>query len=334
MTRFTSARLRLTFWYIALVAIVAGSFSLIIYQGVSGEIQKSFSMAETRLRTQNDTLLPKGLALKLLNRDLDRAKNYVVMRLIVINGIIIAASGVAAWILAGKTLSPIEASLEEQKRFTADASHELKTPLTSLRTELEVALRDKKLNLAAAKKLLKSNLEDVVSLTTLSENLMKLNRYSQNLDVAHTKTDFNDTLGEAIKKMSFLARKKDIKISDKTGNIKLSGDRQSLTELFTILLDNAIKYSPEKSVVKITSSRSRHKVTVEIADQGIGIAKADIPHLFDRFYRADTSRSKNTSEGFGLGLAIAREIVEGHHGEIQVKSKIGIGTTFSITLPA
>lgn len=334
MTHFTSARLRLTASYVIIVAIVSASFSAIIFQAVTGEIERSFQMAEIRLRTQNDTLLPKQLALQLLDRDLERAKNSVVVRLVIIDGIVILASGIAAYILAGKTLAPIEESLEEQKRFTSDAGHELKTPLTSLRTELEVAIRDKKLTLKDARKLLASNLEDVVSLQNLSENLMKLNRYAQNQNgQVYENLNIKEVTGVAVKKISAIAKLRKIKIVNNAGNLDVLGERLSLVELLTILLDNAIKYSPDGSKVIVNASIVRKRMTISVTDSGVGISKRDIPHLFDRFYRADSSRNKTGSEGYGLGLAIAKEIVQRHKGDVTVKSKLGEGSTFTVTLP-
>jgi signal transduction histidine kinase len=98
-------------------------------------------------------------------------------------------------------------------------------------------------------------------------------------------------------------------------------------------LDNAIKYSPEGSAIMIDISRKDHVVAVEIRDNGIGIAKKDIPHIFNRFYRADESRSKSNASGYGLGLSIAKKIIDEYRGSISVKSKIDEGTTFTIKLP-
>lgn len=98
-------------------------------------------------------------------------------------------------------------------------------------------------------------------------------------------------------------------------------------------MDNAIKYSPKGKKITLTSKRSDRSITFEIKDEGYGIAKEDIPHLFDRFYRADKSRTKSEASGYGLGLAIAKEIVEKHHGTISVDSKLGQGTSVTIRLP-
>ncbi len=110
----------------------------------------------------------------------------------------------------------------------------------------------------------------------------------------------------------------------------ITGDRNSMKEVFVILLDNAIKYSPPQSEIHITTEMAKNAVTINVIDNGIGIAKKDLLHIFERFYRADKSRNE---EGYGLGLSIARKMVETHNGSIAVQSKINKGTTFSVTLP-
>lgn len=332
---FFNTRIRLTIWYIAIVAIVSFSFSAIIYRGVITDLERGFMMAEAHLTNPGPFTPPRFVTLSILSEDFEKAKHAVAIRLISINGVIIAASGIAAYILAGKTLEPLQLALEEQKRFTADAGHELKTPLTALRTELEVALRDKKTTLRDVKALLKSNLEEVISLQRLSENLMLLNRYSQTHNGLHTsELNGREIIEKATKKLEPLAKAKKIKIAANLADAKIKADAQSLEELIVILLDNAIKYSPEKSVVEVRSEVYRNNFTIEVKDHGTGISKEDQEHLFDRFYRADVSRTKNKADGFGLGLAIAKEIVERHKGEISVSSKLGQGSTFTIVLPA
>ena len=332
MTKFALARLRLTIWYISIVAIVSFTFSAIIYNGVVADLERGFQMAEFHIRNPNGVFIPKSIALQILNDDFEAAKKSVVLRLLRMNGIIILASGVAAYVLAGKTIKPIEEALEEQKRFTADAGHELKTPLTAMRTELEVTLRGKKLNLKDAKTILKSNLEEVISLQKLSENLMLLNRYSKNHNGMHfNRLNSKNMIQKAIKKLSPIAEEKQIKIDSTLVDLDLNADSQSLEELFVILLDNAIKYSPKNSRVLIENKSVRRKIMVTVRDNGHGISKEDQEHLFDRFYRSDDSRNKSAqTDGYGLGLTIAKEIVERHKGEISVKSELGKGSTFRV----
>lgn len=334
MTDSSSARAKLTLWYVAIIAIVSLTFSAIVYQNVTSEIEGSFKRFNLRVLEQTRQFTPRNFVIYRLEDDLAQAKRAVLLRLFHVNLIIISSSAIAAYILAGKTIEPLEEALEKEKRFTADAGHELKTPLTALRTELEVALRDKNLKLKDAKALLKSNLEEVVSLQNLTENLLTLTRFSQNRKSPHfTQLNIKDVLENSIKKVSPMAKAKAIKIKKDIISASIKADAQSLEELFVILLDNAIKYSHENSIVKIRSMLQRNKVAVEVIDEGVGIAKKDLPRLFDRFYRADPSRNKNKVNGHGLGLSIAKQIVERHNGEISVESEVGKGSTFKVTLP-
>src|SRR5258706_260732 len=135
--------------------------------------------------------------------------------------------------------------------------------------------------------------------------------------------------------ISSLARKKNINISTNISETHyIMGDEKNLVELFVILLDNAIKYSPQKKNVSIASKRIDGKVVIAVEDAGIGIKREDIPHIFDRFYRVDESRTKQKTPGYGLGLSIAKRIVDMHKGTISVESEVGHGTVFTVTFPA
>jgi len=145
---------------------------------------------------------------------------------------------------------------------------------------------------------------------------------------------------QAIERNMPLAKEKSIEIKDNLSEIIVKGNPQSLVELVSILLNNAIKYGPKKSEVQINARKEKRRSTplsrrviIEVIDQGMGIDEKDIPHIFDRFYRVDASRSKAKVDGYGLGLSIAKSIVDMHKGEIKVETEIGKGSTFIINLP-
>jgi signal transduction histidine kinase len=234
--------------------------------------------------------------------------------------------------LAKHTLKPIEQAMEAQNRFTADASHELRTPLTAMRSEIEVNLRNKQLNTTDAKKLLQSNLEEIEKLESLSNALLKLARYQNNFSDDFKDISLQEVIVEAYEKVENLAKRKSIRFDNNLSEIKVLGDQQSLIELFVILLDNAIKYSPEKSKISINFTKLDKHVSVKIKDRGIGIKASELPYIFNRFYRADTSRSKEKVDGYGLGLSIAKSIVEMHKGTIEVNSKPGHGSEVVVKL--
>lgn len=272
-----------------------------------------------------------------LIKDLDLIKESrirIVETLAAINGIILLIAGGLGYFLAGKTLQPIKTMLDEQNRFIGDASHELRTPLTALKTTTEVALRNKNLSLADTKKILAENVTEINQLQTLSDNLLQLTQYQNNGSSTHFKYfSLADIVQLAIKRTTPLADKKRIKIRNQTSNPQLFGNPISLTDALVIFLDNAIKYSPNLSVVTISSARQKDELFLSIKDQGIGIDQKDLPHIFDRFYRADSARAKANFGGYGLGLSIAKAVIDLHRGAISVTSKKNKGTTFTIKLP-
>jgi signal transduction histidine kinase len=142
-----------------------------------------------------------------------------------------------------------------------------------------------------------------------------------------------DILLKSIAQVSSSAKKKNITIEKSIKELRVFGKKEQLTQLFTIFLDNAVKYSYKKSKIKITALAQGSYVEVSIKDQGIGISKENQEHIFERFYRADRSRSHTDTEGYGLGLAIAKEIIETHGGMVSVQSQLKKGSNFIIKLP-
>ena len=312
-------------------------FSLVIYSGIDREFGR-FERFERNRNVQEERvflLTPPPQPLQQFDPAMvAEARQRLALTLILINIGILATAGFAGYFLAGRTLKPIKEMLDEQNRFITDSSHELRTPLTSLRSEIEVGLRNKKLGLSDSRRILESNLEDVISLQALSDNLLELSQngtfVNKNLmeDVS-----LSTVIKNATRKVENLAKTKQIKVESKIGNIKVYGVADRLTEVFVILLDNALKYSNKRSIVKISSKIINDDVIISVTDNGIGIEKDEIPHIFDRFYRANKSRSKNGVSGYGLGLSIAKKIVESHNGYILAKSVPGKETVFSVYLP-
>jgi signal transduction histidine kinase len=141
-----------------------------------------------------------------------------------------------------------------------------------------------------------------------------------------------DLVRKTVGRFKILADKKKIKLTVKTDKIILLVDKQKIKEMIGIFLDNAIKYTPQKGRVdvRLVKLRGRCRCRLQIKDSGIGIDKKDLPHVFKRFYRTDASRTRGTAGGFGLGLSLAKQIVDLHHGRIEVNSKLGEGTVFNV----
>jgi len=330
---FKSASFKLTLFYVLIAMIISVSFSIAIYNISSRELERGFNRQARVLRdvpvpdrTFNPATDLDDIRLQQINESNHRLEN----NLFLFNLLVLVLSSTAGYFLARRSLRPIEEAMEAQNRFTADASHELRTPITAMRTEIEVSLRDKNLNLENAKMLLQSNLEETSKLESLSNALLKLARYQDDAWKTFSKINLSDIIISAFEKVESLAAEKSIEFENEIEEISISGDKDSLIELFVILLDNAIKYSPCKSKIRIDVHKTDGRAVVKILDHGIGIKASDLPHIFERFYRADHSRTKIKVSGYGLGLSIAKSIIALHNGTISVASKPGKGTQFLV----
>lgn len=332
--RFRSAYLKLTGIYVLIVMIISIVFSTVLYRVSVIELERGFGRQANKLFLLNKNNYPE----KVFNIDQIRAeqltesKEKLVVNLIYFNLLILVLSAILSYFYAIKTMEPIEEAFEAQDRFTADASHELKTPLAAMKTEIEVGLRDKNLKITDAREILKSNLEEIKKLEVLSGTLLELSRRKNEAKTEFKKIKLDEIIKQAIKKTESLAKKRKIEIIAKLKIINTIGDKESLQELFTILIDNAIKYSFEGGKIIIKFITNNREVLISIKDFGCGIDKKDIPHIFDRFYRVDPSRCKIKNNGFGLGLAIAKQITKLHGGKINVKSDLGKGSEFVVEL--
>ncbi len=332
---FKKTRLILTAWYLAIIMGVSLFFSLFIYTNVNAEYRKLEKLEEAVQERQAQGLhVPRPLLHSQIDNELiQEARARLITSLSMVNLFILVISAISGYFLAGRTLRPIKHMVEELNQFISDASHELRTPLTVLRAEIEVYLLTKSPTAAQSKKLVESNLEEVLHLQSLSDNLLRFTEFERTrLHASFISVSLHDTICEAIKKVQKLANKKEIIITYTGKNVMVNGNKDRLLELFIILLDNAIKYSNSKAAITVSSICKAHTVTVTVSDTGIGIDKIDLPHVFDRFYRADKSRSKKV-EGFGLGLSIAKKIADAHNGSISVRSKVNEGTVFVLRLP-
>ncbi len=228
----------------------------------------------------------------------------------------------------------LERAFKRVTQFTADASHELRTPIALMRTRTEVALRKQRSEAEYRETLLRIN-QELERTSALIENLMTLARAdagSEALQVAPT--NLNELLLEISETARLLAEGKSIQYDQRLPETPLSvtGNAQSLRRLFLILIDNAVKYTPHGGRISVVLDTSDGSAVTQIRDTGVGISAEDLPHIFERFYRADESRSRE-SGGTGLGLSIAQWIAEAHQGKISVVSKVGEGSVFRVQIP-
>ncbi|MGZ3495296.1 MAG: sensor histidine kinase [Thermodesulfobacteriota bacterium] len=245
-------------------------------------------------------------------------------------------------------ISRLDQSFQQMKQFSSDASHELKTPLTILKGEVEVMLRKERTS-HEYQQTLKSNLEEINRMSQIVEDLLTLSKADTG-EIGLNKEDINLTeiLNEVVAQMNRLAssKKLDLSSSNHDEDIHLFGDALRLRELFINLIENGIKYTEEGGSIriflqKVSSARNqsgwleREKgelVKIIVSDTGIGIAQEDQERIFDRFFRVDKARSREQG-GSGLGLSICKWIVEAHQGDIEVESELGKGSSFIVRLP-
>ncbi|MCJ7740516.1 HAMP domain-containing histidine kinase [Candidatus Microgenomates bacterium] len=341
---FKFARIKLTAWYLLIIMVISLSFSCAVFRILTVELDRVAQLQrfriEHRLPERLRIIPPSDISDELqqalfLDPDLiNETKNRLMFTLAFINLGILGGSALAGYFLAGRTLRPIAQMVEEQKRFVADASHELRTPLSAIKTETEVSLRDKKLDLLSAKKLLNSNLEEIDKLKSLTDYFLTLSQYQNtNTQLPFEKFYLSETVFEVCRRLQKLAKGKKITIAKNLRKISIEANKASIAELITILIDNAIKYSHDNGRVKISLEEKRGHAEITVEDKGVGIKTNDLPYIFNRFYQADSSRTKNVVKGYGLGLAIAKSIVELHWGKITVKSTVNKGSKFSVSLP-
>lgn len=325
-----AARIRLTVFYTALITIVSLIFSAIIYIIQMDEVWHSVQTVHVAF-IKEFGMPPRPERFVVINNEaLTEARKNIILKLFYTNLGILAVSGLIAYYIAGKTLKPLEDTVRVQKDFISDASHEIRTPLTALRTTLEVGLREPNLS-DDARETIQDSLSQTTKLQELTTALLNLSQLESASQLNKKTLSVAQLIQEAWARVKHKATEKNIELTSPTHDILIQADEQKFIELFTILLDNAVKYSSDGSKVTATWKRSPSHFIIKISDQGTGIKEEDLPHIFDRFYRADKARC--TNDGYGIGLSIAKRIISLHKGNIEVKNNPDKGTTFTITLP-
>jgi len=241
----------------------------------------------------------------------------------------------AGHIMAGKAIIPLKEAYERQRQFAADASHELRTPLSVVMASVDVLGNDASIVSPFLRQVIVDMRDEVKKMTKLVSDLLMVARSeNQTFKMVTEKFDLIEAVHEVVRKMQPLADEKHIKlIFDKQEAVVIRADIQRIKQLLIILIDNALKYTPSNGVVtvKVDGEFEKNKIRIMVRDTGIGISLPDQHKVFDRFYRVDRARSRD-SGGNGLGLAIARDIVNLHNGELHIESKIGEGAAFIVEL--
>ncbi len=316
---FFIARLKLTFYYSITAMVILGGSSIVLYNTILSNLAQSIS--------ENIFFLDPRVAESII----DKARDILLNRFITIDSIIILFVIVFGFLLTHKTLEPIESNMQRQKRFIADASHELRTPISVVISGLEVSLNNKNLDLSGAKQALGNTLEEMREFSKLSKSLLDISTYNAPIKVKQEKVDINETINSVVEKNKSLANVKNINIENRLANKpKVIGNKIELERVFFNILDNAIKYTPPSGIITLEDKIISGKYVVTISDTGVGIPEGVIDKVFDPFFRANVSHS---TEGAGLGLTLSKQIIENHKGTISIKSQAKKGTQVIIALP-
>ena len=252
---------------------------------------------------------------------------------------VLIAAGIAlltaifGYLLARLTLAPTRNALESQKIFIGNVAHELRTPLSIIKTNTEVTLFDESLP-QDARDTLTSTVEELDRISDIINNLLSLNVLVRPEKIAFGNVDISVVVDRVLAHLSGFTQRKNIQISvEKSEYATVWGNLTALEQIVMNVMKNAANYTPEGGTIKahVTPDYRGH-IVVTIEDSGIGIREQDLLHIFEPFYRADTSRTRG-SGGSGLGLAIVSELVKLHRGSITIKSSPGHGTSVAITLP-
>ena len=306
---------RLALSYLAVIMTLSLVFSVIIYAVTSTQLNRELP-PDDHIKQSAD--IEYQFHHRLERRD-NETREMMVISLIALNGVMLAFGYWLSLVLARRTLAPIERSIEQQAQFVSNASHELRTPLAALLLSNEIAMRKRVLTDEKARQVLSQNVEEIKKLTNLSNSL---------LDLAKSEK-------EVIRQYSQVAKAKQVKIfHDIPDGQKVTLQVNAARQILSILVDNAIKYAPQKvGEVKIRVGLNKNSVEFIVKDNGPGISSNDQKHIFERFYRADAARTRTDASGYGLGLAIAKTLADRCGYIIRIKSKPSAGAEFILVIP-
>jgi signal transduction histidine kinase len=258
----------------------------------------------------------------------EEALDHLLAVLLLGGGAAVVVATIGGWFLAGKALSPVEQAFERQHVFVADASHELRTPLAVIRANAEFLQERQPASEEAAE-----IVSETDRLSSLVDSLLAVARGDGTGDAMHDELDLGAVVEGSAASMRSLATERGVALDVAAApELRIRGSREQLRQLVVILVDNALRYTAAGGRVDVDVARRDGSAVMAVTDTGIGIPPEALAHVFERFYRADDARTRD-SGGAGLGLAIAQKLVDDHGGRIRAESTPGQGSTFTVTLP-
>ena len=332
---FKSARIQLTFFYLIAIIFV----SVLTTFGTRIVAENAFENDNSSADRQISQIVRQQVGLPLLQSPLQQiqqnqdngAHDRLLDWTIYFNILAIILGVPLSYWFAGRTLRPIEEAHKLQVKFASDASHELNTPLSVMKTENEVFLRQKSFTEPEARSQILSNLEEIQRMELLTNNLLALSDFAHarkiNLSSIKSTQISEGAMAQLVKIDSDQANRVKVNVS----NQKIFGNLESLSQVLFIFLDNAIKYSPKGSEINLIGEKEEDTFVFSVVDRGNGIADKDMPKIFERLYRGDINRSSKIP-GHGLGLALAKEIANANQAGLSVSNNQDKGATFSLIL--
>lgn len=323
---FEAAVVRLTMLYTAGVFLILLIFTLLVYGifvteiGELHEDQEFHQVADEERTEEEQEPLIKEITENLFDI------------LLFSDALLLFFTIFASYFLAKKTLAPLEVAYLQQKRFVADAAHELRTPLAVLKAGGEVLMQQERTT-DQYKQFTAESLEEINRLIDLSNDLLLLAQKKDSKQI-HERVSLSNIVLQQCESMRLYAKTRDVELSVHVDeHIYILGRSKDLLRLILNLLKNAIDYNKQDGTVHIVLAKKDSTAVLTVEDTGIGIDPSDIPHIFDRFYKVDRARTQNAS-GSGLGLSIVKEIAEEYKGSIYVQSTLGVKTVFTLSFPS
>jgi len=305
-----------------------------VWQTIEDRQGNRYHQISLLLKNSNGKLwgyLQVGRSLADYDNHLEQSKLTLLVSLLIAFLIV----SIASWYLAGMAMQPVYASYRQIQQFTADAAHELRTPLAAIRATVESVLSSDSIPEIESRDVLQTVNRQTIRLSQLVQDLLLLSRLDlQAIASQKQPCCLNEIVSDLVEEVAALSLQADIELKLKIVNeskIYVIGNEEQLYRLMLNVLINAIYYTPEHGKVEVSLDRLDHYAIIQIQDTGIGIDSIDLPYIFDRFYRVSSDRSRKKG-GSGLGLAIAMAIAKVHNGNIQVKSELGKGSIFTIRL--
>ncbi|CAN5145120.1 HAMP domain-containing sensor histidine kinase [soil metagenome] len=330
---FHKAQLKLTIFYSSLFLLLFWLFSFGLYVWMDSSFGEGYiSQVQQRQQGKYQGKID-DMKVSVIAIAGDVALDRLLTILLVLNSGLLIVIPITSWFLAKRTLSPVQKIHEQQKQFVSDSSHEMRTPLTIMSGEMEVALK-KTRTVEEYKAIIVSSKQETDRLIQLVESLLFLARDDQGKQLVSFKpVDITDVVSSVIAgfKKQIAGKKLVVHFTPPQESVLIQGNESMLKQLFFNLLENSIKYTPEKGTIIVSLELKKTVFVIAIKDTGIGIDHKDQETMFDRFYRVESARSE--IKGYGLGLAISKVIVERHKGLLFCDSSIGKGTTFTVELP-